>query len=75
MADLDARLAMPKWSWPVGILAVVTSTLMLGACAQVGGDDSSGRLAALSPEVSPLVRSMLSRPSNIPDRNTLVDSV
>jgi Flp pilus assembly protein TadD len=53
MADLDARLAMPKWSRPVGILAVMTSTLMFGACAQVGGDDSSGLLAALSPEAQP----------------------
>jgi Flp pilus assembly protein TadD len=53
MADLDARLAMPKWSRPVGILAAMASTLMLGACAQVGGDDSSGLLAALSPDAKP----------------------
>lgn len=53
MADLDVRLARPKWGRPVGLLAAVTSTLMLGACAQMGGEDSGGLLAALSSESQP----------------------
>jgi Flp pilus assembly protein TadD len=51
MADLDAQLAMPKpVCRSIGILSALTASLMLGACAQVGGDESAGLFAALAPE-------------------------
>ncbi len=49
-ADLDAPTA--KLGRSRGVLAAVTAGLLLGACAQVGGDDSSGLFAALAPEPS-----------------------
>ena len=52
MADLDARIAMPKPVRSVGFVAALTASLLLGACAQVGGDDSGGLFSALTPEAS-----------------------
>lgn len=49
-ADLDAPTA--KVGRFRGVLAAVTASLLLGACAQIGGDDSSGLFAALAPEPS-----------------------
>lgn len=51
MADLDAHLAKPKSVRPhAGVLAAISASLLLGACAQVGGDESGGLFAALAPE-------------------------
>lgn len=52
MADLDARIAMPKPVRSVGFIAALTASLLLGACAQVGGDDSGGLFSALTPDTS-----------------------
>lgn len=52
MADLDARIAMPKPVRSVGFFAALTASLLLGACAQVGGDDSGGLFSALTPDTS-----------------------
>lgn len=52
MADLDAQLAMPKPVRAVGVLAAIASSLLLGACAQVGSEDGIGLLAALTPEAA-----------------------
>jgi len=52
MADLDAQLAMPKPVRSVGLLAAITASLLLGACAQIGGDDSGGLLSALTPDAA-----------------------
>ena len=52
MADLDAQRAMPKPVRATGVLAALTASLMLGACAQMGGDDSGGLLSALAPDTS-----------------------
>ncbi len=49
MAALDAQLAMPKPVRSAGILAALATSLLLGACAQVGGDDSTGLFSALAP--------------------------
>lgn len=49
-ADADVPKVRPGRSR--GVLAAVTASLLLGACAQVGGDDSAGLFAALSPEPS-----------------------
>ncbi len=48
MADLDAHFAMPKPVRIGGRLAALTATLMLGACAQTGVEDT-GLMAALLP--------------------------
>lgn len=48
MADLDAHFAMPKPVRIGGRLAALTATLMLGACAQTGIEDT-GLLSALMP--------------------------
>jgi Flp pilus assembly protein TadD len=53
MADLDARIAMAKPVRAAGRLAALAASLLLGACAQVGGDDSTGLFAALSPGEAP----------------------
>lgn len=50
MADSEAQFAMPKPVRAAGVLAAIASSLMLGACAQMSGDDSSGLFAALAPE-------------------------
>lgn len=47
-ADPVATLVRPVR--PSGLLAAVTASLLLGACAQVSGEESSGLFAALSPE-------------------------
>jgi Flp pilus assembly protein TadD len=52
MAVLDARIAMPKPVRPVGVIAALSACLMLGACAQVGGDESGGLFSALAPEAA-----------------------
>jgi Flp pilus assembly protein TadD len=52
MAVLDARLAMPKPVRPVGVIAALSACLMLGACAQVGGDEGGGLFSALTPEAA-----------------------
>ncbi|MCC7251107.1 tetratricopeptide repeat protein [Hyphomicrobium sp.] len=49
-ADLDAPPAKP--GRPLGVLAAVTASLLLGACAQIGGEDSGGLFAALTPAPS-----------------------
>lgn len=49
-ADRDAPLSRP--GRPLGVLAAVTASLLLGACAQVGGQESAGLFAALAPEPS-----------------------
>ncbi|WP_072395070.1 tetratricopeptide repeat protein [Hyphomicrobium sp. CS1GBMeth3] len=54
-ADLDAPLVRPDLVRPVrrrGLIVAVTVSLLLGACAQAGSDDSSGLFSALSPEPS-----------------------
>jgi Flp pilus assembly protein TadD len=50
MADVDARGAMPKPARSVGVIAALSACLMLGACAQVGGDEGGGLFSALTPE-------------------------
>jgi Flp pilus assembly protein TadD len=53
MADLDAQHAMPKpVRRPFGVLAAMSASLMLGACAQMGGEESTGLFSALAPEQS-----------------------
>ncbi|HEX2841923.1 tetratricopeptide repeat protein [Hyphomicrobium sp.] len=52
MADVDAQLAMPKPVRCVGVLAAIASSLLLGACAQMSGEESGGLFAALTPETS-----------------------
>ena len=52
MADLDA-LAMPKRARPVGVLAAIAASLLLGACAQIGGEESAGLFSALAPDTAP----------------------
>ncbi|WP_439542224.1 tetratricopeptide repeat protein [Hyphomicrobium sp.] len=52
MADLDVRFAMPKPVRSVGVIAALSACLMLGACAQVGGDESGGLFSALAPETA-----------------------
>jgi Flp pilus assembly protein TadD len=47
-ADFDAPPARPGRS--LGVLAALTASLMLGACAQVGTEESSGLFSALQPE-------------------------
>lgn len=47
MADLNAPQEKAGRSW--GVLAALTASLMLGACAQVGGDEGGGLFAALAP--------------------------
>lgn len=48
MADLDVRLVMPKWSRPSSLVTAVAMSLMLGACAQLGGGEGdNGLFAAL----------------------------
>lgn len=49
-AEFDAPHAKPVRS--LGVLSAVTASLLLGACAQIGGDDSTGLFAALTPETS-----------------------
>lgn len=49
-ADLDAPSA--KAGRPLGMLAAMTASLLLGACAQIGGEESSGLFAALAPQSS-----------------------
>jgi Flp pilus assembly protein TadD len=53
MAALDAQLAMAKPVRSVGVLAALATSLLLGACAQVGGDDSTGLFSALAPVSQP----------------------
>jgi Flp pilus assembly protein TadD len=52
MADLDTHIAMAKPVRKLGILAALASSLLLGACAQVGGDEGGGLFAALAPPAS-----------------------
>lgn len=47
-ADVDAPLARSSRSF--GLVAAMTACLMLGACAQVGGDASTGLFSSLAPE-------------------------
>jgi len=47
-ADFDAPPARAGLSR--GVLAALAASLMLGACAQVGGEESSGLFSALQPE-------------------------
>jgi Flp pilus assembly protein TadD len=49
MADLDAQHAMAKPVRSAGVLAAITASLLLGACAQVGGEESTGLFSALTP--------------------------
>jgi Flp pilus assembly protein TadD len=49
MTDLDAQFAMAKPVRSAGVLAAITASLLLGACAQVGGEDSAGLFSALAP--------------------------
>jgi Flp pilus assembly protein TadD len=51
MAEIDARGAMPNPARSVGVIAALSACLMLGACAQVGGD-GAGLLSALAPETA-----------------------
>jgi Flp pilus assembly protein TadD len=56
MADLDAPFAlsgaMAKPVRSAGLLAALAASLMLGACAQVTNDDSSGLFSSLAPAAS-----------------------
>lgn len=52
MADLDVRVAMGTLRRGAGVLTALTASLLLGACAQVGGGDEAGLFAALAPEAS-----------------------
>jgi len=54
MLDPDARRAL-GWAMPVrsaGLIAALAAGLMLGACAQVGGEGEAGLLSSLAPEAS-----------------------
>ncbi len=53
MPDLDARSAVAKPARSRGFLAALAASLLLGACAQVGGEESSGLFAALAPPEQP----------------------
>lgn len=64
MADLDAHLAMPKPVRCAGLLASLTASLLLGACAQVSGDESAGLFAALMPEQTPAAAAAAAQPSD-----------
>ncbi|MGE0023490.1 MAG: tetratricopeptide repeat protein [Hyphomicrobium sp.] len=48
-ANSDAPLAMTRPVRGLGLLAAITASLLLGACAQVG-DDSTGLFSSLTPE-------------------------
>ncbi len=50
-ADFDAPPPMAKPARRLGVLAALTASLLLGACAQLG-DDSSELFSSLSPETS-----------------------
>lgn len=50
-ADFDAPPPMAKPARGIGVLAALTASLLLGACAQLG-DDSSELFSSLSPETS-----------------------
>lgn len=55
MADSDAEPAMPRpvgRVFPAGLVAAMAASVLLGACAQLGGDDGGGLFAALAPEAS-----------------------
>ncbi len=52
MADLDVRLAMGTLRRSAGVLTALTASLLLGACAQVGGGDDAGLFSALAPEAA-----------------------
>lgn len=53
MADLAAPHAKPKpVRCPFGVLAALSASLMLGACAQISGEESGGLLASLTPAQS-----------------------
>lgn len=52
MADRDVPLRMAKPARARGVLAAMATSLMLGACAQMGGGDDSGLFASLAPEAS-----------------------
>jgi Flp pilus assembly protein TadD len=49
-AEFDAPQAKPVRS--LGVLSAVTASLLLGACAQIGGEDSAGLFSSLAPETS-----------------------
>ena len=53
MPDLDAHSAVAKPARSRGFLAALAASLLLGACAQVGGEESSGLFAALAPAEQP----------------------
>lgn len=50
MADRDVPPRMATPTRARGVLAAMAAGLMLGACAQVGGEESSGLFASLAPE-------------------------
>ena len=50
MADRDVPPRMAKPTRARGVLASAAASLMLGACAQMGGGDESGLFASLAPE-------------------------
>lgn len=46
----DVESPSVKTGRPLGLLAALTASLLLGACAQVGGDASSGLFSSITPE-------------------------
>lgn len=66
MTDLAAQLAKPKsvCRRSSGVLAALSASLLLGACAQVGGDEGSGLFAALAPEQEAVQQAAAPSPSD-----------
>lgn len=52
MADRDVPPRMAKPARARGVLAACAASLMLGACAQMGGGDDAGLFAALAPDAA-----------------------
>lgn len=52
MADRDAPPRMAKPARARGVLAACAASLMLGACAQMGGGGDAGLFASLAPETA-----------------------
>jgi len=64
MADVDARQPMLRWIEAARVLAAVTMSLMMSACAQLGGDDGPVALAAFdqaAPQTGALPQSELQK--------------
>lgn len=52
MADRDVPPRMAKPARARGVLAATAASLMLGACAQMSGEESAGLFASLAPEAA-----------------------